>query len=212
MNNKEKKFTVKNFFLNYVIIEFLVINVIISLTDKIGDVTDIDFHLLRLVPLFLLTLLLSFLVIKLNAKRIHKNESKEFKESLIILPIIVAVLTFLWGIYSVHVNMEEIKSDVFFSIYSNSEIYGDFIKDTLEDVRNEAIGFWVLTSICYLIPSEAMSLIMRKKVDAYFLDDLTINENPEALYVGEGININPEGNGFTQGDMNQDMSNIKWDL
>ena len=200
MKNKikdKKKFSI----VSMIITELVIIYLVIRLGDIINSTSkNISLVITRYIPVGIVIIICTFFLIQSGAKKNFKSEKDLFVKQIMIVPVIVAIVIFLFGMYSVKTNAskltkqfeEEINKysimtkqyEKYTNRYSDlSKDYSKIYEEKLKEAKKTARISWVITSLVYLVCSGAITVFCLKN-----------NIDKQLQYDEESYNIEPSGN------------------
>lgn len=197
----KKPYSVKKFarelFWNSLVILYIVLIVGNAFVDNLSDI------FVRYIPIAISGFLLTYIITKNGAKKLKKADKGALKKKSFILPIIIAVLMLLQGLYSVSVYIETIRNE-----YENFSSLLVLFEDSIETARKEANLHWVVTSISYLVFAELGAFLISKKLDKF------LQEDEIELVQEENVIDNDEKFNLATNEVESTSVNntIKWDL
>ena len=172
----------------------------------------------RYIPVVVLAIILTFILTKSRAKRTFSSDRESFIKKLFIIPVIIAVIIFVYGLYSLHSNVSQMEKSLktFSSISSSasSKLYSDM----LNQAKNNAIISWLITSLAYLIPAEIVTFLMQNKLDELMIADYSspvMNQTDTYMNGNHQTDSNLQNNynyGNDKSNENDPVKKIKWDL
>lgn len=158
----------------------------------------------------ILSAIVAMLFIKGTAKNCLKSEENLIKRNMVIAPIIVAVILAGYGIYSVNLNVEEIKSSGEYILLERMGV-SDELEELIKEAKTEAYADFVATGVAVLVGAEVVVFLKKKKISDVLKDDMTLNNDLGGIITGEG-NVNQEVNIGVNNPDNTAQSNVKWDI
>ena len=207
---------------NVFIYHLLFLYVTIYIGDAISMFSDISDFLTRFLPVGIVTLIASYFLFKKNISKCLVKDKEEVKKKVVLAPIIVAVILFAYGLYSVHSNTADVKVE-FNELKAEMALYVDLVPGAAEqiveldeqfkDAITEARLNWFITSIIYLAVAEFVAYKSNKKLDVWLTLEEPISENPDNnLETGEESNYEFEPTEEVKEPTETPLNNIKWDL
>lgn len=213
----EKEYTIRKYFKYFVIISLVFLYLIVIAGDKISKQADINDIILRFIPIALFGLLVSYCITRDSAKKIKKSDKEIFKKTMFILPVIVAVVMFMFGLYSVSSNIktmrEEYKGKIKMWNYETQQTLTEIYEQVISEARTEANTSWFLRSVTYLIFAELGVFLVNKNLYKFMKRDVVeLYEEDECE--NETIIMNNDGNDnlTTNSESDGSVNNVKWDL
>lgn len=213
-----KPYTKMNLLKDFVVIAVIVLYVTLRIGDEISEAssgiagTDIA---TRYIPIAIVTLIATFLTCYAKVGKFRKSEEKEVKKTLMIAPAIVTVILFIYGMYSVAVNVSSFnKNDLEVgSIYLEyyEEIYGVSLDDMIAEARNEAIMNWAIIAAIYLIEAEGVVFLITRNLNKKLKEDEVLEQSPEDMLDSENPTEAMVTNSSSD-ESTQVINNINWNL
>ena len=185
--------------------------------DRISKQADINDIILRFIPIALFGLLVSYCITRDSAKKIKKSDKEIFKKTMFILPVIVAVVMFMFGLYSVSSNIktmrEEYKGKIKMWNYETQQTLTEIYEQVISEARTEANTSWFLRSVTYLIFAEFGVFLVNKNLYKFMKRDV-VELCEEDERENETIIMNNDGNDnlTTNSESGGSVNNVKWDL
>lgn len=213
----EKEYTIRKYFKYFVIISLVFLYLIVIAGDKISKQADINDIILRFIPIALFGLLVSYCITRDSAKKIKKSDKEIFKKTMFILPVIVAVVMFMFGLYSVSSNIktmrEEYKGKIKMWNYETQQTLTEIYEQVISEARTEANTSWFLRSVTYLIFAELGVFLVNKNLYKFMKRDV-VELCEEDERENETIIMNNDGNDnlTTNSESGGSVNNVKWDL
>ena len=198
-----KPYTKMNLLKDFVVIAVIVLYVTLRIGDEISEAssgiagTDIA---TRYIPIAIVTLIATFLTCYAKVGKFRKSEEKEVKKILMIAPAIVTVILFIYGMYSVAVNVS-----------SYLEYYGVSLDDMIAEARNEAIMFWAITTAIYLIEAEGVVFLITRNLNKKLKEDEVLEASQEDMLDSENPTEAMVANSSSD-ESTQVINNINWNL
>lgn len=213
----EKEYTIRKYFKYFVIISLVFLYLIVIAGDRISKQADINDIILRFIPIALFGLLVSYCITRDSAKKIKKSDKEIFKKTMFILPVIVAVVMFMFGLYSVSSNIktmrEEYKGKIKMWNYETQQTLTEIYEQVISEARTEANTSWFLRSVTYLIFAELGVFLVNKNLYKFMKRDV-VELYEEDERENETIIMNNDGNDnlTTNSESDGSVNNVKWDL
>jgi hypothetical protein len=213
----KKEYTIRKHFKDFIVISFLFLCFIIIVGDEISHYADINDIILRYIPIALFGLLVSYCITRDGAKKIKKSDKEIFKKTMFVLPVIVAVVIFMFGLYNVSSNIktmrEEYKEEISVWRYENQQTLTKIYEKAISEARAKANTVWFLRSITYLVFAELGVFLVNKNLYKFMEKDV-IEFSGEDKHENESIIMNNDGNAnLTANDeSNKTVNSVKWDL
>lgn len=213
----EKEYTIRKYFKYFVIISLVFLYLIVIAGDRISKQADINYIILRFIPIALFGLLVSYCITRDSAKKIKKSDKEIFKKTMFILPVIVAVVMFMFGLYSVSSNIktmrEEYKGKIKMWNYETQQTLTEIYEQVISEARTEANTSWFLRSVTYLIFAELGVFLVNKNLYKFMKRDV-VELYEEDERENETIIMNNDGNDnlTTNSESDGSVNNVKWDL
>lgn len=213
----EKEYTIRKYFKYFVIISLVFLYLIVIAGDRISKQADINDIILRFIPIALFGLLVSYCITRDSAKKIKKSDKEIFKKTMFILPVIVAVVMFMFGLYSVSSNIktmrEEYKGKIKMWNYETQQTLTEIYEQVISEARTEANTSWFLRSVTYLIFAELGVFLVNKNLYKFMKRDV-VELCEEDERENETIIMNNDGNDnlTTNSESGGSVNNVKWDL
>ncbi len=213
----EKEYTIRKYFKYFVIISLVFLYLIVIAGDRISKQADINDIILRFIPIALFGLLVSYCITRDSAKKIKKSDKEIFKKTMFILPVIVAVVMFMFGLYSVSSNIktmrEEYKGKIKIWNYETQQTLTEIYEQVISEARTEANTSWFLRSVTYLIFAELGVFLVNKNLYKFMKRDV-VELYKEDERENETIIMNNDGNDnlTTNSESDGSVNNVKWDL
>ncbi len=213
----EKEYTIRKYFKYFVIISLVFLYLIVIAGDRISKQADINDIILRFIPIALFGLLVSYCITRDSAKKIKKSDKEIFKKTMFILPVIVAVVMFMFGLYSVSSNIktmrEEYKGKIKMWNYETQQTLTEIYEQVISEARTEANTSWFLRSVTYLIFAEFGVFLVNKNLYKFMKRDV-VELCEEDERENETIIMNNDGNDnlTTNSESGGSVNNVKWDL
>ena len=163
------------------------------------------------------TAIVTYFLIRSGAQKVSKFEKEDFLKKIKIIPIIVTVILFIYGIISVNHNLSKIENKIsqYRTLYSymNKDTTNEFDK-MIEDAKNKAIKSWAITSIIYLALSEGTTFAIKNKIDDLFNEDELnqIYETKNECHAEKNMESNNKETLNNTDGTNDVVKKIKWDL
>lgn len=198
-----KPYTKMNLLKDFVVIAVIVLYVTLRIGDEISEAssgiagTDIA---TRYIPIAIVTLIATFLTCYAKVGKFRKSEEKEVKKTLMIAPAIVTVILFIYGMYSVAVNVS-----------SYLEYYGVSLDDMIAEARNEAIMNWAITAAIYLIEAEGVVFLITRNLNKKLKEDEVLEASQEDMLDSENPTEAMVANSSSD-ESTQVINNINWNL
>ena len=213
----KKEYTIRKHFKDFIVISFLFLCFIIIVGDEISHYADINDIILRYIPIALFGLLVSYCITRDSAKKIKKSDKEIFKKTMFILPVIVAVVMFMFGLYRVSSNIktmrEEYKGKIKMWNYETQQTLTEIYEQVISEARTEANTSWFLRSVTYLIFAEFGVFLVNKNLYKFMKRDV-VELCEEDERENETIIMNNDGNDnlTTNSESGGSVNNVKWDL
>lgn len=213
----EKEYTIRKYFKYFVIISLVFLYLIVIAGDRISKQADINDIILRFIPIALFGLLVSYCITRDSAKKIKKSDKEIFKKTMFILPVIVAVVMFMFELYSVSSNIktmrEEYKGKIKMWNYETQQTLTEIYEQVISEARTEANTSWFLRSVTYLIFAELGVFLVNKNLYKFMKRDV-VELCEEDERENETIIMNNDGNDnlTTNSESDGSVNNVKWDL
>lgn len=213
----EKEYTIRKHFKDFVVISLLFLYFIVIAGDEISHHADINDIILRYIPIALFGLLVSYCITRDGAKKIKKSDREIFKKTMFVLPVIVAVVTFMFGVYSVSSNIKtmrkEYKAEISVWSYENQQTLTKMYEKAISEAKGKAIMAHFLRSITYLVFAELGVFLVNKNLYKFMEKDV-IEFSGEDKHENEAIIMNNDGNAdlTTNNESNEPVNSVKWDL
>ena len=225
MKKENKKVVVYNptvLLKNVIIYQLLFLYITLAIGDSVSMFSDTSDFLTRYLPIGIVTLITSYFLFKKNISKCLIKDKEEVNKKVVLAPIIVAVILFGYGLYSVESNSTEIKKE-FNEIKAEVELYAELVPnvvsemDELEkqfkDAITEARLNWFITSIIYLVTAEFVAYMSKKKLDDWLTLEEPVSENEENNFkTGEVVTPEYEPTEEVTEPTETPLNNIKWDL
>ena len=188
--------------------EVLLLWVTLLIGDFLMVATKLPLVLTRYIPICVLSIAFTYYWVKKGAKRCLKSEQENFFKIIIIVPIIVAIILFVYGLVSVNRNVSKLEKEYkkMYSLYSSYYGNSSTLNQMIEKAKTDAIVAWIITSVIYLGVSEATTVYAKKRVYDLFIDDAT--GNTEVITRMQTIPGQAEPNHETDGNINNTTENI----
>lgn len=200
--SNKKPYSPMKFLKDGIVIELILLYITLMIGDAISLMEDNEMLFTRYIPIGVVTLIATFFIIKNNSKKCTKADEEIIRRNIFIIPVIVAVILLCYGLYSVSVNVNEVKEEA--QLYSS--MFGEELVETMLDVAaSEARESWLITTFTYLIVAEAVAFMTSKKINGWLKDDI-VEDVTEPLTMEE----NKEESNFEIEE--KTTNNIKWDL
>lgn len=157
---------------NIVVFQLIFVCIILEFGDIVREITDLSMVFTRYVSVGVITLISVYFYLKSSVSKCLLEDKEEVRKKTILAPIIVAVIIFVYGLYSVESNMSALKSN-------NYSYYSMFLSDNemdeiLEQAASEARVSWIVTSIVYFVVAECATFMLNRKLDELLiLKDVT---------------------------------------
>lgn len=203
----EKEFNPGVFMKNFIVTQVLILYFLFMIGDAAIAIGIDDPHriITRFIPVGIIAFISSFFIIRSSAKKCKKSDEQDMKKKILIAPLIVAVILFAYGLYSVHSNLKEIEDEL--SIYMT--ILGeDTVTEEIEKAGNEARVTWAITAVIYLVAAEAGAFLTKNKLNSLMQDEPVVPQINEvaSTETQETQQIEPKE------EQQEPVNNIKWDL
>ena len=224
LEKKEKKFSISAMISTEIVLLYLVL--------MIGDAiakssSNTNWFLTRYIPIAIVSLVITFFLIKSGAKKTFKSNEDLFRKQIMIVPIIVAVIILLYGFYSVKINVNKFNQkyedlynrySVLYDKYNLNNSMQTQYKNMIEDARKQAKNSWIITSIVYFVSSMITTLFMKNKIYSFLKDD-EVYDSVESTNTQNAVQILDDSNNeiiddnsMTHEENNNTVNDIKWDL
>lgn len=198
----------KGFFWKSIIILYVVL--------MIGNffLATLDTIFVRYIPIGITGFLVTYFIIKNSAKKLQKSDKSSLKQMSFIFPIIIAVIMLMYGLYSVSLNIRNLRNK--YDVLLESSIYAEEYATLITDSKNQANINWLITSIAYLVFAELGAFLIGKKLDDLLQEDKIEPTLEENVVTSEGTLPvdNDEKVDLTASNPENVTANntIKWDL
>ena len=210
-----KPYTKMNLLKDFVVITVIVLYAILIIGDEIrmasSGIAGTNIAT-RYIPIAIATLIATILICYAKVGKFRKSEEKEVKKTLMIAPVIVTVILFIYGMYSVAVNVATLnKSDLGVgSIYLEyyEELYG---VDMLAEARNKAIMNWAITTAIYLVEAEGVVFLITRNLNRKLKEDEVLEPSLEDMLDSENPTEAMVTNSSSD-ESTQVINNINWNL
>ena len=209
---KKKKFSIVSMIsaeLGIIYITLLIGSFINSFTNSFNLI------LLRYIPVVIVTLISTYFLIRWGAKNNLKSDKNSFWMQIMVVPLIVAIIIFLFGMYNIKVNSSKIDGK--YSLLKSR--FSKEYEDILNKAKKTARTSWIITSVVYVISSGTMTLILKSRIDDWLQEDEAFDiVKPEnrSQTTGELPNeINQDNTNLNENSENEEdnaIKKIKWDL
>lgn len=213
----EKEYTIRKYSKDFVVISLVFLYLIVIVGDGISKQADINDIILRFIPIALFGLLVSYCITRDSAKKIKKSDKEIFKKTMFVLPVIVAVVMFMFGLYSVSSNIktmrEEYKGKINMWNYETQQTLTEIYEQVILEARAKANTSWFLRSVTYLVFAELGVFLVNKNLYKFMKRDV-IELCEEDKRENEAIIMNNDGNDnlTTNSESDGPVNNVKWDL
>ncbi len=213
----EKEYTIRKYSKDFVVISLVFLYLIVIVGDGISKQADINDIILRFIPIALFGLLVSYCITRDSAKKIKKSDKEIFKKTMFVLPVIVAVVMFMFGLYSVSSNIktmrEEYKGKINMWNYETQQTLTEIYEQVILEARAKANTSWFLRSVTYLVFAELGVFLVNKNLYKFMKRDV-IELCEEDKRENEAIIMNNDGNDnlTTNSESDGPVNNVKWNL
>lgn len=222
MNHEVK--SKKGFSLVSMITSELAILYLVLYIGSIAAVSSDDNNLIltRYIPVGITSILITYFFIRFGAKKCFKSEKDDFWKQIIIVPIVVTIAIFLYGMYSVHSNVAKINKqyEAYSGIYSSfMKNYEDEYQEIIKEAKKEARNSWIITSLVYLVCSGVTTFCLKNRIDkflkydeVYESDEYITQQNTSQILNGKDEENGNQNSNNNENKENDPAKNIKWDL
>lgn len=180
---KEKKFSMPSFITWEIFILYITMNIGDSFISSESGILYT-----RYLPVGIVTLLMTFLLVKNNAKKCFQTEKEGYERKVMLIPLIVALIIFAYGLINVHSNVKNYqeKIDTYSMLFTSfDEEYSKIMEDSIAKTKKEAIQVWLITSVIYLVVAEGSTFMLKGKLDKYYKENEVLEANEEVIPVEE---------------------------
>lgn len=215
----KKGFSIVSMITSELVILYLVLYIgsIISLSSDADNLI-----LTRYIPVGIVSILITYFFIRFGAMRCFKSEKEDFWKQIIIVPIVVTIAIFLYGMYSVNSNVSKINKqyETYGGIYSSfMKNYQDEYQEIMKEAKKTARNSWIITSLVYLVCSGVTTFCLKNKIDkflkyddVYESDEFMLQKNTSQILTGKDEENANEDSNNNENRENDAAQNIKWDL
>ncbi|MBR4110156.1 MAG: hypothetical protein IKK43_00475 [Clostridia bacterium] len=203
----EKEFNPGMFMKNFITFHVILLYIVISIGDVVALMSDdLSIIFTRFLPVGIVAFVFTFFNIKSSAKKCKKSDEQNMRKKIFIVPLIVAIIVFAYGLYSVHSIVKSREAEL--SMYKLM-IGEEAFETMMTEAANEARLIWGITAVVYLVAAEAAAILLKNKLNELMQDE------PEKPVLNEEVqsDIQP-GMEMEQKDEKPEetVNNIKWDL
>ena len=213
MSKKENVAIKKPYNAGYFLKDVMIFQVVaLYITLIIGDearTTADELITTRYIPLFVVGLLAALFSIRRFAKMCNKTEKEKVRKNIFLIPVLIAAMIFIFGLYSVSVQMAKMEKFIgIFSSIGSEEGIDNKWQEELDNTANEIRMRWFIASMSYLVAGELAGFLTSKKLDKWL-------KEPEEELMEENVNetLLEEKEENTDVIKNESpIDVIKWDL
>ena len=205
---------------NIVIFHILLIYFTLELGDIVRKLSDFGSFLTRYLPVGIVTLIFTYFYFKSNVSKCLLQDKEAVKKNVILGPIIVAIIIFGYGLYSVESNVGEVRDELKLIKIELEEYLEEFPEEKMDEyvvlfeesekefykAINEARLNWFITSIIYLLVSEFVVHMMKNKFDEWLILEEETSEDLKNDVSTNELTVEEENTSETT------LNNINWNL
>lgn len=224
MENNNQKVEHKPVYIlrDFMAYEILILYVVLQIGNFMLEL-DNDI-LVRYLPMGLVGLTASYFILKKQIKKCKKTEKDTVKKMVLVGPVLVAVILFLYGTYSVSSNMPEaeaiMKNELGTYIELYSSIYGEEAGNELwaevylelDNIEKQARMKWVISSVTYLVTAGFVALLSTRRLDEWLKDEEVVLETEENLVLDTALSVENVVENENVEKEETPLNNIRWDL
>lgn len=171
--------------LRFIVVSCVILYTVIRIFDTFSLFSDGNSDVLfRYIPVAFTSAIATYVFIRIKSKKLLLSNLDVIKKQLIIAPIIVMVIIFLFGIYSVNSNVKSIKENPYYSMIDEN-----VRENMLEKAKSHAIVKWIITSVVYVGVAEIVVFKMKNIMQENMTDDL-YSYNGRAEMTNNSMNAN----------------------
>ena len=193
---------------NIVIYQLIILYFTLVLGDLVSTFTELGNLVTRYMPIGIVTMISTFFILKTNVSKCLISDKEEVKSKIIIAPLIVAIILFGYGLYSVESNMSSIRNDMRYSYYSIYMSTTD-MQSQLSQAASEARINWLITSIVYFVTAECAVFLLKERFGDWLKEE-SVYEKEKVLDTTN--TISRESVQENESHEETQLNNIKWDL